>query len=192
MTLKTARAYAAAAVLPNGELWITGGMGRHGALDSIEILVVKNNTWFIRRGPKMPRALSGHCFSYVNGNEWIVGGGYSPEEDGYSRLVDIFDQRQQKWYSKPWMPLENVGRIDSSCLNVLLGGQRRVMMSGGWSNAGMDVTEYYDQVSQAWKTVEWQLSPKILAPSLPQKVRSAKLVEIGGNAYLLGGVKCNG
>lgn len=41
LSLKTPRAYAASAVLPNGELWISGGAGKTKILDTIEILFVK-------------------------------------------------------------------------------------------------------------------------------------------------------
>ena len=47
MSLKTPRAYASGAVLPNGEFWITGGASRTKVLKTIEILSVKNDEWRI-------------------------------------------------------------------------------------------------------------------------------------------------
>ena len=41
VSLKSNRAYAASAILPNGDLWISGGVGSTKILDSIEILIVK-------------------------------------------------------------------------------------------------------------------------------------------------------
>ena len=41
LSLKSKRAYAASTVLPNGDLWISGGVGSTKVLDTIEILTVK-------------------------------------------------------------------------------------------------------------------------------------------------------
>lgn len=41
LSLRTPRAYAASAVLPNGELWISGGAGKSAILNTIEIIYVK-------------------------------------------------------------------------------------------------------------------------------------------------------
>ena len=154
MSLKTPRAYASGAVLPNGEFWITGGASRTSVLKTIEILSVKNDEWHIRPGPKMPRSLIGHCFAPLNGNEVLVAGGYSPEEDDYTQKVDIYNLKTGKWYTKPWIPLiQNGPRIDSSCINFLIGSERRIVMAGGWNNTAMDVTEYLDPDLKIWVTM---------------------------------------
>ena len=154
MSLKTPRAYASGAVLPNGEFWITGGASRTKILKTIEILSVKKDAWRIRQGPKMPRALIGHCFAPLNEGEVLIAGGYSPDEDDYSQNVDIYNFQTGKWYTKPWMPLMMNGpRIDSSCINFLIGNEHRVVMAGGWNNTAMAVTEYLDPDSQVWVTM---------------------------------------
>ena len=87
--MKTPRAYASAAVLPNGEFWITGGASRTNILRTTEILSVRNEEWTIRNGPKMPRALIGHCFAVMSENELVIAGGYSPIEDNYSQKLQF-------------------------------------------------------------------------------------------------------
>ena len=152
MDLKVGRAYASAAVLPNGELWITGGANKKNILNTIEILSVRNEKWKVRSGPKMPRALIGHCFAPLNANEVIIAGGYSPDEDSYTNKVDIYNMNTGKWLTKSWMLLENGGpRFDASCLSILVGSESRIVTAGGWNNTGMIITEYYDETSQTWQ-----------------------------------------
>ena len=154
LSMKTPRAYASAAVLPNGEFWITGGASRSSILKTTEILSVRNEEWTIRNGPKMPRALIGHCFAVMSENELVIAGGYSPIEDDYSQNVDIYDMGRGKWYTKPWIPMiKNGPRIDSSCINFLFGTERRVVIAGGWNNTAMEVTEYLDPNLQMWVTM---------------------------------------
>ena len=149
--MKRKRAYASGAVLPNGEFWITGGADSKQILNTVEILSVKNDRWKVRSGTKLPRPLIGHCFAHLNSNEVIIAGGYSPEEDSYSKKVDILNMKTNKWTTKTWMLLNNGGpRFDASCLNILVGSKSRIVMAGGWNNTGMVVTEYFDELSQSW------------------------------------------
>ena len=69
LSLNQKRAYASGAVLPNSEFWISGGASTKDILKTIEILFVKNGEWKLRNGPKMPRALIGHCFASLNAHE---------------------------------------------------------------------------------------------------------------------------
>ena len=51
--LKTARAYAGSVTMPDGTIWIMGGIGRKSVLKSTEILQFKNNKWVVKKGIKL-------------------------------------------------------------------------------------------------------------------------------------------
>ena len=89
--MKSKRAYAASTILPNGQLWISGGVSSTKVLNTIEILSVKNGKWTVKKGPKMPRALTGHCM-YSLQNQVVIAGGYSPYADNFTKKVDIYDK----------------------------------------------------------------------------------------------------
>jgi hypothetical protein len=71
MDMMVARAYASHVVLPSGSIWVLGGQGKDGTiLQSTEILDnLDFGVWITRKGPKMPRALFGHCTTLLPGGK---------------------------------------------------------------------------------------------------------------------------
>ncbi len=193
-SMSTARAYATGAVLFNGQFWITGGISRSKILDSIEIFVVRDGVWVGRNGPKMPRALTGHCFGQVSESQVLVAGGYSPDEDGYTDKVDIYDLSTKKWFTRAWMHLNVYGpRFDSSCINVLIGIQSKLVMTGGWNNTDMSPTQYFDFESKQWVSMGHNITGQPFRHAWHSySVRSGAIIDLGQAIYHLGGVKCTG
>lgn len=192
LDLKTERAYASGIVLANGEFWITGGASKSRILDSTEILyVAANDKWKLKSGPKLTRALVGHCMAPLTGNEFIIAGGYSPDEDDYSKIAEIYNLVTKSWTSKVWMKLPNGPRFDSSCLNILIGDESRVVMAGGWNNTGMVISEYFENINQVW--VEMGTNDTgVVKDALQSSIRSSTMVDLDGITYLAGGVTCSG
>ena len=58
-----ARVYAGTTTMPGGTLWIMGGVGVKSVLRSSEIVQFKNEKWTVRKGPKLPEAMMGHCLT---------------------------------------------------------------------------------------------------------------------------------
>lgn len=189
--MREARAYASAAVVPNGDFWITGGVSRSKILDTIEILSVdKLGNWKRLSGPKLTRPLTGHCFAPLNDNEVIVAGGYSPLEDGYVDNVEIYNKITEQWRTRVWMKLKKYGpRFDSTCLSALIGIERKLVMTGGWNNTDMFITEYFDPVLKEWITMG--RNDVIRHAWGSRGVRSGGLVDLGQKIYHIGGVNCS-
>ena len=85
MNLLTARAYAPSVMLPNGTLWILGGLGKKEILKSTELLWVDGNGDFqTGTGADMSQEVFGHCaFLHPNGNRVVVAGGF----DGTNKRI---------------------------------------------------------------------------------------------------------
>ena len=58
-----ARVYAGTTTMPGGTLWIMGGVGVKSVLRSSEIVQFKNEKWTVRKGPKLPESMMGHCLT---------------------------------------------------------------------------------------------------------------------------------
>jgi hypothetical protein len=58
-----ARVYAGTTTMPGGTLWIMGGVGVKSVLRSSEIVQFKKEKWTVRKGPKLPEAMMGHCLT---------------------------------------------------------------------------------------------------------------------------------
>ena len=58
-----ARVYAGTTTMPGGTLWIMGGVGMKSVLRSSEIVHFKNEKWTVKKGPKLPEAMIGHCLT---------------------------------------------------------------------------------------------------------------------------------
>ena len=64
--------------MPDGTLWIMGGVGIKSILRSSEIIMLKDEKWTVRKGPKLPEAMMGHCLTPLDPWNIIVAGGFNP------------------------------------------------------------------------------------------------------------------
>jgi len=181
--LQTSRAYAASVVLPDGRFWVLGGADESSILKSTEFLQI-TETGIVKAtaGPNMQEPLMSHCAALVSSNQVIVIGGFSSSLNDYSPVVRVYDFNTQTWFKRRAGP-----RIDSSCLNVDINGQRRVLLAGGWNNNILADTAVFSDTDYQWLALNrTDLSPTLL----PFPLRSSVMIERNQKPYLLGGVTC--
>ena len=185
-TLRTARVYAASVALPDGRLWILGGAGSSSMLKSTEFIQVsETGIEKIYPGPDMIEPLLGHCAALVTLNQVVVIGGFSSVLNDYTPNVQVYDFLAQSWDRKSSMSAGP--RIDSSCLNVNILGDRQVLMAGGWDNSPKSDTAIFSKVDQRWSFLG---SSGTNAGPLPYPLRSSVMIERNQEPYLIGGVTC--
>jgi hypothetical protein len=184
-SLATARAYAASVVLPDGRIWVLGGAGSTNVLKTTEMIEAGEGAITrVSPGPDLLQPLMGHCAAVVDSSKAIVIGGFSSEINDYNSKAQINDFSSQEWLTKSWM--SPGARIDSSCLNVNIGGKRKVVVAGGWDNVALQDTGYLTD------DFHWNFfagSANNPEP-LPFPLRSSVLIERSSVPYLIGGVQC--
>ena len=186
MGLGTARAYAASVVLPDGRLWVLGGADQSTILKSTEfILMAENTIKMVRPGPNMPEPLMSHCAAWVSATQVVVLGGFSSVLSDYTPSAAVYDFSTQEWIQKFWM--SPGARIDGSCLNVFMSGQRRVLLAGGWNNDALADTAIFSGIDYHWNFFNGTGNS---SNPLPYPLRSSVMIERNQVPYLLGGVTC--
>jgi len=186
-TLITARAYPASVQLPDGRLWVLGGSGTSRILKSTEFIQVsETGIDRIYPGPEMIEPLLGHCAALVTMNQVVVMGGFSSVLNDYTPDVQVYDFQAQSWDRKSWMSAGP--RIDSSCLNVNIFGDRQVLMAGGWDNNPKSDSAVFSKVDQRWTFLRGSGTN---ADPLPSTLRSSIMIERNQEPYLIGGVICS-
>jgi len=184
--LGTARAYAASVVLPDGRLWVLGGADQSTILQSTEFIIMADNTIkMVRPGPNMPEPLMNHCAAWVSATQVVVLGGFSSVLNDYTPSASVYDFSTQQWIQKSWMNPE--ARIDGSCLNVFIGGQRRVLLAGGWNNEALSDTAVFSGIDFHWSYLSGSGNS---SNPLPYPLRSSVMIERNQVPYLIGGVTC--
>lgn len=134
--LRTARAYAASVVMPDGRLWVLGGADQSTILASTEFVeVIDNAIQSVMFGPSMPEPLISHCAALVSSSKVVVLGGFSSLLNDYTPTVRVYDFSINQWITTPSMTAGS--RIDASCLNVEINGVRQALLAGGWSNLAL-------------------------------------------------------
>ena len=188
--LKTARAYASSVVLPDGGIWILGGLGSNSVLKTTEILKQSSDgSWKMSKGPDMPRALFGHCVTKLVNGKILLTGGF--DDDDQTDISEEFawtgDFWSGKWTKKPWSALKTP-RYDHVCFSLGVGAY----LAGGWK-AGYDgrlKTEIFDTDARIWMEVDLNCSGKTIDTELPDVLRSASVGISQGSVALIGGVSC--
>lgn len=147
--LLTARAFSASVVMPDGRFWILGGAGKNAVLQTTEFLTLsEQGITAVTDGPAMLEPLMSHCAAWVTPSQVLVLGGFSSAINDYTPVAAIYDFSLEQWIKKPWM---NPGpRIDAACLNVGIGGQRRILLAGGWNNEALKDTAVFSKETLQW------------------------------------------
>ena len=101
--LLTARAYAPSVVLPNGTLWILGGLGKKEMLKSTELVWMEESGKFkVGPGPDMTQEVFGHCaFMLLTENKVVVSGGFDGT-NRYMKYTEEFNLGENIWSTKAW------------------------------------------------------------------------------------------
>ena len=184
--LLTARAYAASVVMPDGRFWILGGADESSALQTTEfVTVTETGISVVTEGPLMLEPLVSHCAAWVTSTQVLVVGGFSTALSDYTPHAAIYDFSLDQWIKWSWI---NPGeRIDASCLNVGIGGLRRVLLAGGWLHKALTDTALFSKDDYHWKFLD---GPAPGSNPLPGPWRSSVMIERNQVVYLLGGVTC--
>ena len=187
--MKTARAYSGGVVLPDGRLWVTGGLDGNSILKTTEILEeTSSGIWKTHRGPDLPKPLFGHCIEMLrNGNVLLSGGFNGDDQDDITEEFEWIDDLSGKWSTKDWSSAKHK-RYDHSCFSK--GGMVEVV--GGW-NADVSEklkTERYNKTSRKWEELENENEYNEMDSALPYVLRSATIGVSEGNVALIGGVRC--
>ena len=105
--LGTARSYAPSVFLPNGTLWILGGLGKTEMLKSTELVWMEANGGFkVKSGPDMTKKVFGHCaFMHPSGNKVVVTGGFDGKNN-YMKFTEEFDLVANVWDTRPWSDMK--------------------------------------------------------------------------------------
>jgi hypothetical protein len=185
VSLSTPRAYAASVKLRDGRIWVLGGAGSTNILKSTEFITAIDNKLFIRPGPDMDEPLMGHCAAVVTNSQVVVLGGFSSQINDYNPRVLFYDFNTGQWIYKSWM--SPGARMDSSCLNVNVGGKRKVIFAGGWNNMALQDTAALNEIDYNW--LFFNAAGTDPNP-LPFPIRSSVIIERNSTSYLLGGIQC--
>ena len=68
-------------------------------------------------------------------------------------------------------------RIDASCLALTIGTATQIIISGGWSNLGVQASELLDESTLRWNLVG-ENSTSGLSHALPYAMRSSSFIEL--------------
>ena len=185
-----ARVYAGSVTMPGGSLWIMGGVGIKDVLRSSEILQFINNRWTVKKGPKLPELMMGHCLTALDPWNIIVAGGFSPVTSDFIDKAYILNTKNKQWTTKPWTKLKYGPVMDSTCTSLHWSGKYQVIISGGWNNSVLHSTELFDSKSWKWKKVTGPLNYWKSNMALPYGIRSAVMGELDKKPFLAGGIKC--
>ena len=195
--LKFERAYASSVVLPDGSIWILGGLGTDSILKSTEIIkpTAKGN-WRVYKGPDLPKPLFGHCVEKLPcrkcGNaKWkiLLSGGFDGnDQTDTSKEFEWYGSFEAgKWTAKPWSAMKTQ-RYDHVCFS----SRNVVYTASGWKSnyEGKLKTERFNATSRRWTEVDSDVLSGDVDEELPDILRSASVGVSKSNVALIGGVRC--
>lgn len=183
--MKSARIYASSVVLPDGRLWITGGLDDKSILETTEILEeTKDGKLIIYEGPNLPKPLFGHCLEVLRNGRVLLSGGFDGfDQSDISEEFEWVGKNHGKWSTKAWSSLK-FKRYDHSCLS----NDGNVEIIGGWNedfNEKLKI-ESYNETARKWETLDNDVYSE-----LPYILRSSAIGVSEGKVALLGGVSCS-
>ena len=119
--LQTKRDWASAVVLPNGELWIQGGLNGNNRLSTTETISLEGS----QTGMELEKAIFGHCSMMINATTAFITGGYTGSWTKDTYFVDIHNW---KWTKGPQMEER---RISHGCEVFMHNNHNYALVSGG-------------------------------------------------------------
>ncbi|XP_059080288.1 uncharacterized protein LOC131878354 isoform X2 [Tigriopus californicus] len=181
--LKMPRVYAASLKLPDGSLWILGGISEDNILSSTEIVQQNAVTkkWETVWGVAMSEPKFGHCAMLMPDQENVlVTGGFN--RNGFVKLGSIFNLITKKWNTKEYYTYKDGHRMDHSCGTFELNGAYVPLVIGGSNEIQTGkVMERFNSADHTWSTLE---------PPLNKGFRSGVATTVNGKLTLIGGVHC--
>ena len=142
--LQTKRTSASAVVLPNGKLWIQGGIDGSYYLSTSETMSLQGS----KPGIELEKGISGHCSTMINTTTaFITGGrGYTGDRSKETYFIDIHNWR---WTKGPQM---EEARGWHGCALFRHNDKNYAVVAGGYNYNRLSSTEILDLDSG---TVGW-------------------------------------
>jgi hypothetical protein len=174
-SMKSVRAYAAAAQLQDGKILVTGGYDG-SYLKSAEMLTEEGWESNI---PSLPVTINRHCMVTVNSTTVMVIGGYQNGQD-FSGKTFYFTFGEESWTEGPGLKNK---RESHSCGKIRRNKESQemsIIVAGGYvvGSSYLSSVEILDEGSYEWQT----------SPELPFGIRSSQMVEDqNGGVVLIGG-----
>ena len=183
--MKSARGFASSVVLPDGRLWITGGLNDRNILETTEILEeTKEGKWITYEGPNLPKPLFGHCLVVLKNGRILLSGGFDgSDQSDISEEFEWLGNNYGKWSTKAWSSLKSK-RYDHS--RLALGDMVEII--GGWNEDFREKLkiERYNETTRKWEVLDDAVNLE-----LPYILRSSAIGVSEGKVALLGGVSCS-
>src|ERR1051326_450893 len=133
-SMQSARSGACAAVLPDGRVMITGGLGPSGSLDTSEVFGMNGS---FSNVPAMSASRNGHtCMTMADGRVLVAGG---RNENGPINTAEIYNPETNRWSQTSVMSSARAGHT-----STLLSDGRVVMAGGEGSAVVNDSIEIFD------------------------------------------------
>jgi len=155
------------AILPNGDLWVTGGKDEN--YENSYTTDVIDKDFNIKEGPILPFGLSAHCVTNWNSTHMLLIGGYQTSS---SNRVFFFDINAEKWILAPEM---NYNRWGPACVTFVdTDDKTKVMVIGGQGGTSVETGELFD--GESWT----------LIGQLPNEFGYAKAVAYKGQIIVTG------
>ncbi len=178
VSMNSPRKEAAAALLQNGKLLVTGGyIGSSGSLNSAEMLTEEG---WESKIPSLPVTIAAHCMVTVNSTTvMVIGGG---QNGSYTGKTFYFNFGEENWKEGP--ELKNK-RAHHSCGKIRRDKESRemsiIVAGGSYSfSSYLSSVEILDEGSNEWQT----------GPHLIISLCYAQMVEDqNGGVVLIGGQK---
>jgi N-acetylneuraminic acid mutarotase len=174
VSMNKVRTVAAAALLQDGKLLVTGGWNGSANLNSAEMLTEEGWESNI---PTLPVTIEAHCMVTVNSTTVMVIGGY--QNDAYSGNTFYFTFGEGSWTEGPALKEK---RIHHSCGRIKRDkysqGMSIIVAGGRNGSSFLSSVEIMDGGSNEWQT----------GPELPFGILMSKMVEDqNGGVVLIGG-----
>jgi hypothetical protein len=175
-SMNSARGYAAAAQLQDGNLLVTGGWdGSYSVLNSAEMLTEEGWESNI---PSLPVTIYGHCMVTVNSTTVMAIGGYQ----NHQRLgkTFYFTFGEESWTEGPELKNKKEGHSCGIIRRDKDSQEMSIIVAGGWDNVLYTIASV-DILDKG--SIEWQRGPE-----LPFVIVECQMVEDqNGGVVLIGG-----
>jgi len=143
--LTDAKGYHDSAILPNGNLWVTGGYNVNYHLSSTDII---DQDFNVKQGPELPFTVSDHCIVNWNISHMLLTGG---DGGSFRRNTWYFDLQNEIWTPGPSM---NYGRYKHGCVSFEdTERNKKVMVIGSkLSSVASSTAELFD--GDSWTVLD--------------------------------------
>jgi hypothetical protein len=143
--LEEKRWYSASLTLNSSHIWVTGGYGNGGSLQTSEFVSIGQPSV---QGPDLPYAVNGHCLVGVNSSTALLCGG---NIGWYLNECHYMDWEDHSWSQGPSMMNSRYWHSCGIFKSAAHQGRYIVIAAGGSSNDDdLDSVEFLDPTTNTW------------------------------------------